>query len=152
MFLGSRRSDKLDCHLCHTNAEGGTSPAFTNSYEKVYVLVRVLLLWWDTVTMAAHLQFVRFSPLLLWWRTWCHGGRGDAEQVPRSSISGPTGNREGEPLGLPCAFETSKPIPNLLQQGHSSQSFQIVPLPDDQAFKHGPTIPPPPSKTWNPVL
>lgn len=35
-------------------------------------------------------------------------------------------------LGLAWAFET--PLTHFLQQGHTSQSFQVVPLPGDQAF------------------
>jgi hypothetical protein len=41
--------------------------------------------------------------------------------------------------GLVWAFETSKPtlpVTHFLQQGHASNFSQIVPCPDDQAFKY----------------
>ena len=61
--------------------------------------------------------------------------------------------RERETLGLAWAFETSNPTPSdilppirphLLQQGHTPIPPQVVPLPNDQAFKY--------MSLWGPFL
>ena len=136
-------------------------------FENCCVLDTVLLLWRDTTTIATlikesiSLEFAYSSRGLV---HYCLGGKHggmEADMVlekllvlrldPRAAER--EREKEREPLGLFRLLKKSKLIPQWtilprrpypLQQGHTSQSFQIVPLPSDQVIKSG--------SLWGPFL
>lgn len=93
------------------------------------VLVRVLLLWRDTVTKKTLIKkcligaSLHFRALVSYhgWEASQHAGRCGADEVGQSSTSGSEGNGKSEPLGMAWASETSSPPPvaHFLQQSHT---------------------------------
>jgi len=70
-----------------------------------------------------------------WWAPWQHGGRRGAGEVDQSSASRPTGSRKRKENHW-ARLELLKPLWHALPPKRPHLlSFQIVPLPGDQAFK-----------------
>jgi hypothetical protein len=83
-----------------------------------------------------YLQFQRFSPLSSWQGALWHAGRHGAGEVAETSTFGSTGSRKRE--GLTCTFETLNPtlLTHYSNKATSIDPSQVVPLPDNQAFKY----------------
>lgn len=89
--------------------------------------------------MGACLQSQRFSISASQQGAWQYTYRSGTRQVAKSSTSGSLGNsKRNKTLGLTWNCETSKPtLSDALHPTKSpSNPSQVVPLPDDQAFKY----------------